>query len=240
MIKMNNISKVFRTRLIETHALREIDITIKEGEFVSVTGPSGSGKTTFLNLAGLLENHTSGDYFLDGINVNGLSDNDLSEIRNEKIGFIFQSFNLLAEISVFDNVDVPLRYRGFSRAERRKRIEEALETVGLSSRADHYPTQLSGGQQQRVAIARAIAGKPRLLLADEPTGNLDSVMARQVMNLLESINNNGTTIIMVTHDSALAARAHREIQIFDGQVIIPKHSSESVIDSDEVDAAVIA
>jgi putative ABC transport system ATP-binding protein len=240
MIKMNNISKVFRTRLIETHALRDVDITINEGEFVSITGPSGSGKTTFLNLAGLLENHSSGDYFLDGINVNGLSDNELSEIRNEKIGFIFQSFNLLSDITVFDNVDVPLRYRGFSRAERKKRIEEALETVGLSSRADHYPTQLSGGQQQRVAIARAIAGKPRLLLADEPTGNLDSVMARQVMNLLESINKNGTTIIMVTHDSALAERAHREIQIFDGQVNNPNHSSESMIEANEIDAAALA
>ena len=225
MIKMNNISKVFRTRLIETHALREVDIDIKEGEFVSITGPSGSGKTTFLNLAGLLENYSEGDYYLDGKNVSGLSDNQLSEIRNEKIGFIFQSFNLLADITVFDNVDVPLRYRGFNRAERKRRIEEALETVGLSSRANHFPTQLSGGQQQRVAIARAIAGNPRLLLADEPTGNLDSIMARQVMDLLESINANGTTIIMVTHDSALAERAHREIQIFDGQVNVANNAS---------------
>ncbi len=226
MIKMNNVSKVFRTRLIETHALREINIDIKEGEFVSITGPSGSGKTTFLNLTGLLENSSSGDYYLDGINVSGLNDDALSEIRNEKIGFIFQSFNLLSDITVFDNVDVPLRYRGFNRAERKKRIEEALEIVGLSSRANHYPTQLSGGQQQRVAIARAIAGKPRLLLADEPTGNLDSTMARQVMNLLESINEKGTTIIMVTHDSALAERAHREIQIFDGQVNLPSQNDE--------------
>lgn len=218
MIKMNNISKVFRTQLIETHALREVDIEIKEGEFVSITGPSGSGKTTFLNLAGLLENFSSGQYILDGQDVSGLGDNALSEIRNEKIGFIFQSFNLLADLPVYDNVDVPLRYRGFSKAERKRRIENALETVGLSSRAKHYPTQLSGGQQQRVAIARAIAGEPRLLLADEPTGNLDSLMARQVMELLERINENGTTIVMVTHDPVLAERAGREIQIFDGQV----------------------
>ncbi len=235
MIKMKNISKVFRTRLIETHALREVDINIKEGEFVSVTGPSGSGKTTFLNLAGLLENTSSGDYYLDGQNVSGLSDNDLSEIRNEKIGFIFQSFNLLADLSVYDNVDVPLRYRGFNRAERKRRIEKALETVGLLSRADHSPTQLSGGQQQRVAIARAIAGEPRLLLADEPTGNLDSMMARQVMDLLESINESGTTIIMVTHDPVLAKRAHREIQIFDGQVNAAESSPESVAVSSSSD-----
>jgi len=238
MIKMNKISKVFRTRLIETHALREVDINIKEGEFVSVTGPSGSGKTTFLNLAGLLETHSEGDYILDGQNVNGVSDNELSEIRNEKIGFIFQSFNLLADLSVYDNVDVPLRYRGFDKAERKRRIESALETVGLSSRAQHSPTQLSGGQQQRVAIARAIAGEPRLLLADEPTGNLDSMMARQVMDLLESINESGTTIIMVTHDPVLAKRAHREIQIFDGQVVNVEDKQESAVVNEQETAAI--
>lgn len=218
MLKMTNVSKVFKTDLIETHALREVNLHIKKGEFVSITGPSGSGKTTFLNLSGLLEKFNSGTYLLDGKDVSNLTDNQLSEIRNEKIGFIFQSFNLIPDLSVYDNVDVPLRYRGFSRSDRKERINNALETVGLLSRAKHRPTQLSGGQQQRVAIARAIAGNPGLILADEPTGNLDSLMARQIMELLESINAQGTTIIMVTHDPILAKRAHREIQIFDGQV----------------------
>lgn len=218
MLKMQGVSKIFRTELVETHALRNVNIEIDAGEFVAVTGPSGSGKTTFLNLAGLLESFEQGDYFLDGDNVKGLSDNALSDLRNEKIGFIFQSFNLLPDLPLFDNVDVPLRYRGLSGKERKTRIEGALELVGLASRMHHLPTQLSGGQQQRVAIARAIAGQPRFLLADEPTGNLDSLMARQVMDLLEDINKQGTTIVMVTHDDELAKRAHRNIQIFDGQV----------------------
>jgi len=218
MLRMENVSKIYRTELVETHALRNVNLHIKSGEFVSVTGPSGSGKTTFLNLAGALETFEEGDYFLDGQNVKGLSDDRLSEIRNEKIGFIFQSFNLLPDLPLFDNVDVPLRYRGMSTKERKERIEHALETVGLASRMKHLPTQLSGGQQQRVAIARAIAGSPKFLLADEPTGNLDSLMAQQVMELLEDINSKGTTIIMVTHDDQLARRAHRNIQIFDGQV----------------------
>jgi len=218
MLRMENVSKIYRTALVETHALRNVNLHIKSGEFVSVTGPSGSGKTTFLNLAGALETFEEGDYFLDGQNVKGLSDDRLSEIRNEKIGFIFQSFNLLPDLPLFDNVDVPLRYRGMSAKERKERIEHALETVGLASRMKHLPTQLSGGQQQRVAIARAIAGSPKFLLADEPTGNLDSLMAQQVMELLEDINSKGTTIIMVTHDDQLARRAHRNIQIFDGQV----------------------
>jgi len=218
MLRMENVSKIYRTELIETHALRKVNLHIKSGEFVSVTGPSGSGKTTFLNLAGALETFEEGDYFLDGQNVKGLSDDRLSEIRNEKIGFIFQSFNLLPDLPLFDNVDVPLRYRGMNKSERKDRIEHALETVGLASRMKHLPTQLSGGQQQRVAIARAIAGEPKFLLADEPTGNLDSLMAQQVMELLEDINSKGTTIIMVTHDDQLARRAHRNIQIFDGQV----------------------
>ena len=218
MLKMENVSKIYRTALIETHALRKVDLHIKSGEFVSVTGPSGSGKTTFLNLAGLLESFDEGDYYLDGQNIKGMNDNQLSALRNEKIGFVFQSFNLLPDLPLFDNVDVPLRYRGFNAKERKERIEHALEIVGLSSRLRHLPTQLSGGQQQRVAIARAIAGEPRFLLADEPTGNLDSMMAQQVMELLEEINSRGTTIIMVTHDPLLAKRAHRNIQIFDGQV----------------------
>lgn len=218
MLKMKNISKVYRTDVIETHALRELDLHVKEGEFVSVTGPSGSGKTTFLNITGLLETFSSGDYILDDVNISSLNDRQRSKIRNEKIGFIFQGFNLIPDLNLFDNVDVPLRYRGLSAKERKARIVEALEMVGLAARMKHFPAQLSGGQQQRVAIARALAGKPRFLLADEPTGNLDSLMARQVMELLEKINEQGTTIIMVTHDPDLARRAQRNIQIIDGQV----------------------
>jgi len=215
---MRDISKVYRTDTVETHALRKFSLTVEEGEFVSVTGPSGSGKTTFLNIAGLLEEFSDGVYELDGRDVSGLNDNERSRVRNEKIGFIFQSFNLIPELDVFDNVDVPLRYRGFDSAERRKRIEKVLETVGLASRRSHLPSQLSGGQQQRVAIARALAGEPRFLLADEPTGNLDSQMAESVMQLLTEINGDGTTIIMVTHEPSLAERADRNIHVRDGQV----------------------
>lgn len=218
MLKMQGVSKIFRTELVETHALRNVDLDIQTGEFVAVSGPSGSGKTTFLNLAGLLETFETGDYYLDGENVKGLSDNALSDLRNQKIGFIFQSFNLLPDLPLYENVEVPLRYQKLKAAERKKRVEQSLEIVGLASRMQHLPTQLSGGQQQRVAIARAIAGQPKFLLADEPTGNLDSLMARQVMDLLEKINREGTTIVMVTHDDELAKRASRNIQIFDGQV----------------------
>ncbi len=218
MLKMKDVSKVYRTDMVQTSALREFNLTVDEGEFVAVTGPSGSGKTTFLNIAGLLEGFDAGTYELDGADVSRLGDDARSRIRNEKIGFIFQGFNLIADLNVFDNVDVPLRYRGFKAAEREKRIRESLELVGLASRFKHLPSQLSGGQQQRVAIARALAGSPRFLLADEPTGNLDSVMARQVMELLEEINGRGTTIIMVTHDPELARRAHRNVHMLDGQV----------------------
>lgn len=218
MLQMKHVNKVFRTDLIETHALRDFDLQVQEGEFVTVTGPSGSGKTTFLNIAGLLETFSSGTYNLDGRDVSALNDNQRSQLRNQKIGFIFQSFNLIPDLNLFDNIDVPLRYRGFSSAERKRRIESALSRVGLSARAKHLPSQLSGGQQQRVAIARALAGEPKFLLADEPTGNLDSLMARQVMELLEEINREGTTIVMVTHDSELARRSQRNIHIIDGQV----------------------
>jgi len=217
MLKMSTISKIYRTDLIETHALRELDLHVEEGEFVSVTGPSGSGKTTFLNIAGLLESPTSGLYELDGQDVSQLNDNQRSRIRNQKVGFIFQSFNLIPDLSLADNVDVPLRYRGWSGTKRRKVIGEMLDLVGLGSRKDYLPSQLSGGQQQRVAIARALAGNPRFLLADEPTGNLDSEMAGVVMSLLEQINHEGTTIVMVTHDHDLARRARRNIHILDGR-----------------------
>ena len=218
MLRMTNLNKVYRTHMIETHALRGFEIDVREGEFVTVTGPSGSGKTSFLNIAGLLEEFTSGDYILDGVNVKGLNDNARSRLRNEKLGFIFQGFNLIPDLSLFDNVDVPLRYRGFNAAERKRRIEDALSKVGLASRMKHYPAELSGGQQQRVAIARALAGSPKLLLADEPTGNLDTQMARGVMELLEEINAAGTTILMVTHDPELAVRTTRNVHIIDGQV----------------------
>ena len=218
MLQMSHIQKVYRTELIETHALRELTLSVEPGEFVALTGPSGSGKTTFLNIAGLLESFENGSYVLDGKDVSRLNDNERSIYRNQKIGFIFQSFNLIPDLNLFDNVDVPLRYRGMAAGERKQRIENALEIVGLASRMKHIPAQLSGGQQQRVAIARALAGDPRLLLADEPTGNLDTAMAHQVMDLLEQIHADGTTIVMVTHDPDLANRAERNIHLIDGRV----------------------
>jgi putative ABC transport system ATP-binding protein len=229
MLRMQNLSKVYRTHMIETHALRGFEIDVKQGEFVTVTGPSGSGKTSFLNIAGLLEDFTSGEYVLDGINVKGMDDNARSRLRNEKLGFIFQGFNLIPDLNLFDNVDVPLRYRGFNAAERKERIEDALAKVGLASRMRHYPAELSGGQQQRVAIARALAGSPKLLLADEPTGNLDTQMARGVMELLEEINAEGTTILMVTHDPELAQRTQRNVHIIDGQVSDLLRKSPSLV-----------
>ena len=218
MLEMQNITKVYRTKLVETHALRDLNLSVEEGEFVAVTGPSGSGKTTFLNIAGLLEEYDGGRYLLDGQDITELNDRERSRLRSEKIGFIFQGFNLIPDLNVFDNVDVPLRYRKLTATERKDRIEQALQTVGLSARAKHLPAELSGGQQQRVAIARALAGQPRFVLADEPTGNLDSLMARQVMELLEKINEDGVTIIMVTHDPELARRAQRNVHLLDGQV----------------------
>lgn len=218
MLKMNSVSKVYQTDMVQTHALKDFSLQVNEGEFIAVTGPSGSGKTTFLNIAGLLEPFSGGQYVLDDIDVGKLNDNQLADLRNQKIGFIFQGFNLIPDLNLYENVEVPLRYRGVKSAERKKRIERCLEQVGLASRAKHLPQQLSGGQQQRVAIARALAGEPRFLLADEPTGNLDSLMARQVMELLEQINRDGATIVMVTHDAELARRTPRNIQIVDGQL----------------------
>src|ERR1700747_2203631 len=215
---MYDVSKIYRTDLIETYALRRFSLEVAPGEFVAITGPSGSGKTTFLNVAGLLEEFDSGSYELEGLDARRLSDDARSRLRNERIGFIFQSFNLIPDLNVYDNVDVPLRYRRLTARDRNERISSALELVGLGSRTKHMPSQLSGGQQQRVAIARAIAGDPAFLLADEPTGNLAPLMSRQVMDLLEQINEMGTTIVLVTHDPELARRAQRNVHLIDGQI----------------------
>lgn len=216
MLKMKGLAKAYITSDIKTQALQAFDLEIEQGEFVSVIGPSGSGKTTFLNIAGLLESHSEGVYELAGKDVSNMPDKQKSAYRNEKIGFVFQSFNLIPELNLYDNVDMPLRYRKFSAKERDTRIMQALEKVGLAGRKNHYPNQLSGGQQQRVAIARAIAGSPDMILADEPTGNLDSKMAEGIMALLKDINASGTSIIMVTHDNDQAAQAQRIVQIKDG------------------------
>jgi len=222
MIEMENLRKVYRTGLLETDALSGFSISVERGEFVSIMGPSGSGKTTFLNIAGLLDTFDEGEYRLDGVSVRGLSDDQAASLRNRKIGFIFQSFNLVPDLDVWDNIDLPLRYRRLGMTERRDRIERVLERVNLSARRGHLPSQLSGGQQQRVAIARALVGEPELLLCDEPTGNLDSLMARQILDLLEKVNSDGTTVVMVTHDRDLAARAHRKLHILDGKTIDPR------------------
>lgn len=219
MIEMKNVQKIYRSGLLELHALSGFSLHIRKGEFVSIMGPSGAGKTTFLNIAGLLDTFDGGEYRLDGRDIRGLNDETLSRLRNQKIGFIFQSFNLLPDLNVQDNVEVPLRYLGLTRRERQARTDEALQQVNLRARMHHYPSELSGGQQQRVAIARALVTQPSLLLADEPTGNLDSLMARQLMEVLEQINLQGTTLVMVTHDPELAARASRRLHILDGRAI---------------------
>jgi len=223
MLKMTDVGKVYRTGLIETAALSGMSLEVARGDFVSLMGPSGSGKTTFLNIAGLLDTFDVGSYHLDGVDVATLSDDRLSRLRNERVGFIFQSFNLIPDLDVYDNVEVPLRYRKMAMGERRDRVEEVLVQMGLTARMRHLPSQLSGGQQQRVAIARALVGKPQLLLADEPTGNLDTIASRQVLDLLETINGEQqTTIVMVTHDPALAARARRKLHVLDGKLIDPQ------------------
>jgi len=218
MIEMQSVGKVFRTDAVETHALRNLSLKVESGEFVAITGHSGSGKTTFLNVAGLLDELDTGRYVFDGNDVSKLTDNERSRIRNRKIGFIFQSFNLIPDINIYQNVEAPLHYQGMPSAERKRRILSALERVGLTSRMKHTPSQLSGGQQQRVAIARAICGDPRVILADEPTGNLDTEMSDQIMKLLLQINDAGTTILMVTHNPELAQRAHRQVHIVDGRI----------------------
>ena len=220
-IEMKGISKVFETEDLETHALKSIDLQIKAGDYVSISGPSGCGKSTLLSLLGLLDMPTGGSYFIEGVNVTDLSLDQAAEIRNSKIGFIFQSFNLIDELSVFDNVALPLRYqdKAPSDAEIKKRVEECLALVDMSHRTSHKPNQLSGGQQQRIAIARALVAKPAILLVDEPTGNLDSKSGDQVMDVLEKLNEQGTTICMVTHDPRYADMAKTQLKLLDGAIL---------------------
>jgi len=219
MITLERVSKVFRTREVETTALNDINLRIVAGEFVAVMGPSGCGKSTLLNVLGLLDSPTAGAYYFRGENVAGYPERRLAQLRKSRIGFVFQSFNLIDELSVFANVELPLLYQGVSSAERRERVDAALETVGISQRRDHWPRQLSGGQQQRVAVARAVVGRPGLILADEPTGNLDTANGREIMDLLVRLNGEGTTIVMVTHSPEHARFARRVINMLDGQVL---------------------
>ena len=222
VIRMDSVTKVFNTDEIETHALAGIHLEIERGEFVSISGPSGCGKSTLLAIMGLLDTPSNGDYVLNGNKVQGIKAGDRARIRNREIGFIFQAFNLIGDLTVYENVELPLTYRGISGSERKKRVHEALEKVGMSHRVKHYPAQLSGGQQQRVAVARALAGSPSLLLADEPTGNLDSANGEAVMQLLHELHAEGATICMVTHDPRYARTAGRSIHLFDGRIVDEK------------------
>lgn len=220
MIKLQNVEKVYRTSSIETLALNNINLNVKKGEFVSIMGPSGCGKSTLLNIIGLLDAPSKGIIEIDGQKVESYQDKAVAPLRNKMLGFIFQSFHLINDLSVIDNVEIPLLYRSTTAKQRRELAEEALEKVGLSNRMKHFPKQLSGGQKQRVAIARAIVGKPEIILADEPTGNLDSAMGNEILNILESLNEGGATIVMVTHDDAMAKRTHRLIRLFDGTQVL--------------------
>ena len=220
LIQLSNLSKIFYADEIETHALSEVHLSIAKGEYVSISGPSGCGKSTLLSLLGLLDTPTGGTYQLNGSNAEALKPNDRARIRNKEIGFVFQAFNLIGDLSVFENVELPLTYRsGVGKAERRERALKALERVGMGHRIKHFPSQLSGGQQQRVAVARALVGEPSILLADEPTGNLDSKNGEQVMGLLKELHSAGATICMVTHDPRYADFADRKIHMFDGRIV---------------------
>jgi putative ABC transport system ATP-binding protein len=219
IIRLEGVTKVFVTDEVETHALSGIQLEIRKGEFVSIAGPSGCGKSTLLAILGLLDTPTEGNYTLNDRAVSGLKASERARIRNREIGFIFQAFNLIGDLNVYENVELPLTYRGMPSSERKRRVQEALERVGMSHRMKHYPSQLSGGQQQRVAVARALAGDPTILLADEPTGNLDSANGEAVMNLLRELHQNGATICMVTHDPRYAKWADRTIHLFDGRIV---------------------
>jgi putative ABC transport system ATP-binding protein len=222
LIKLDNITKVFLTDEIETHALSGIFLDIQKGEYVSIAGPSGCGKSTLLSILGLLDTPSEGTYLLNGNLVQGLSLRERARIRNQEIGFIFQSFNLIGDLTVFENVELPLTYRGMPTSERKARVAESLEKVGMGHRGKHLPSQLSGGQQQRVAVARALAGHPAVLLADEPTGNLDSKNGDAVMDLLKQLHSGGATILMVTHDTRFARHADRVVHLFDGRIVDEK------------------
>lgn len=219
MIEVNGIQKIFRTEEVETWALNDVSLSVADGEFLAIMGPSGCGKSTLLNILGLLDNPTKGSYKLQGIEVSTLDENHRTDIRKGKIGFVFQSFNLIDELNVFENIELPLLYMGVPAKERRKRVESVMERMNISHREKHFPNQLSGGQQQRVAIARAVVSGPQLILADEPTGNLDSVNGQEVMNLLKELNQSGTTIVMVTHSRHDASYANRIINLFDGGIV---------------------
>ena len=219
MIRLDKVSKTYRTDKVETLALKDIDLSVQKGEFVAMMGPSGCGKSTLLNIIGLLDRPTQGGIAVDGIPIKRYADRQLARLRNSTFGFIFQSFHLIPDLRVIDNVELPLLYRSMNGAERRRLAREALQRVGLGARMDHYPNQLSGGQQQRVAIARAIVGNPQVLLADEPTGNLDSKMGAEIMDILLKLNAEGTTIVMVTHDEREAAQVGRIVRVFDGQLV---------------------
>jgi putative ABC transport system ATP-binding protein len=225
LIRLDSVSKVFVTDEVETHALQSIHFDVKKGEYLSISGPSGCGKSTLLAILGLLDTPTDGTYYLNGKSVTGLKLSERARIRNREIGFIFRAFNLIGDLTVYENVELPLTYRGMPSAERKRRVQEALERVGMSHRMKHYPSQLSGGQQQRVAVARALSGDPLILLADEPTGNLDSANGEAVMNLLRELHQAGSTICMVTHDPRYAEFADRTVRLFDGRIV--EESSES-------------
>ena len=219
MIKTVALEKIFRTEEVETLALNKVSIEVKEGEFVAIMGPSGCGKSTLLNILGLLDNPTSGEYYLNGIEVSRYTEAQRTKLRKGIIGFVFQSFNLIDELNVYENIELPLLYMGVSATERKKKVQEAMERMAIVHREKHFPQQLSGGQQQRVAIARAVVANPKLILADEPTGNLDSKNGQEVMNLLSELNKEGTTIVMVTHSQHDAGFASRTINLFDGKVV---------------------
>ena len=219
LIQLQGIKKVFYTDEVETHALADVHLDVLKGEYVAISGPSGCGKTTLLSILGLLDTPSDGQYILDGRPVANLSAADRARVRNRQIGFIFQAFNLIGDLTVYENVELPLTYRGMSSGDRKQRVQQALEKVGMSHRMKHYPAQLSGGQQQRVAVARAVAGDPAILLADEPTGNLDSSNGESVMDLLRELHKGGATICMVTHDPRYARHADRNIELFDGRVL---------------------
>ncbi|MGE0102392.1 MAG: ABC transporter ATP-binding protein [Blastocatellales bacterium] len=219
LLRLEGVTKVFLTDEVETHALSGVHLDINQGEYVSIAGPSGCGKSTLLSILGLLDSPSEGSYWLNGKPVQGLNMSERARIRNREIGFIFQSFNLIGDLTVYENVELPLTYRGMSASERKQRVNAALEKVGMAHRAKHLPSQLSGGQQQRVAVARAVAGEPLILLADEPTGNLDSTNGEAVMDLLRELHRGGATICMVTHDPRFARHADRSIHLFDGRVV---------------------